>query len=80
MRKYSSYTEEVPMLTEHDLGPPHIIEPNTPIKVTITVLGNKITYAHNDNVVFEMDDKLPYMKVGLLSEQLETICKFKILQ
>jgi len=60
MRRYPGYTRERPMLPEHDLGPPLVIVPNQSIKVEITVKANKITYAHDGKVIFEMDDSLPY--------------------
>ena len=60
MRRYPGYTRERPMLPEHDLGEPHTIKANTPIKISIKVVGNKITYSHNGNVIFTMRDELPY--------------------
>lgn len=60
MRRYLGYTGERPVLKEHDIGFPEIIKPNVPIKVKIRVLGNNITYSHNDKIIFEMNDTLPY--------------------
>ena len=60
MRRYPGYTRLRPMLPEHDLGPPNRIVANKPIKVAITVKGNRATYAHDGITVFEMNDDLPY--------------------
>jgi hypothetical protein len=48
------------MLPEHDLGMPHVIIPNQSIKVQITVTGNEVTYAHDGNIIFGLEDPLPY--------------------
>lgn len=60
MRRYVGYTGERPVLEEHDIGFPEIIKENQPIKVKIKVLGNNISYSHNDKVIFKMNDTLPY--------------------
>lgn len=60
MRRYIGYTGERPVLEEHDIGFPEIIKPNEPIRVKIRVLGNIITYSHNDKIIFTMNDTLPY--------------------
>lgn len=60
MRRYVGYTGERPVLEEHDIGFPEIIKPNVPIKIKIRVLNNNITYSHNDKIIFEMNDSLPY--------------------
>ncbi|MFH4968326.1 DUF6250 domain-containing protein [Gaetbulibacter sp. M240] len=60
MRRYKGYTKERPVLPEHDLGEPHAIEANLPIHVEISVVENKIIYAHDGDTIFTMVDKLPY--------------------
>ncbi|GAA4817960.1 hypothetical protein GCM10023330_28480 [Litoribaculum gwangyangense] len=60
MRRYTGYNGERPLLKNHDLRFPHIIEPNKPIKVEIMVQKEIITYSHNDNIIFKMNDTLAY--------------------
>lgn len=59
-RRYPGYTEERPLLPEHDLADPYLLVPNEKMNISILVQDNTISYAFNGKVLFEMDDPLPY--------------------
>lgn len=59
-RRYPGYTGERPLLPEHDLGPPEVLQANQPMNIKITVKGNFVSYTLDDRVIFEVEDELPY--------------------
>lgn len=58
-RRYTG-TGDRPLLPEHDLAAPHLIVPNTDIRVHIKVYPKRTTYAINDEVIFDISDEAPY--------------------
>ena len=59
-RRYTG-TGERPLLPTHDLAAPHLIAANQEIKVRIEVFTDRTTYAVNGEILFEYQDKEPYL-------------------
>ena len=60
MRRYPGYSGERPVLPGHDLGAPHLLQPNSPVRIRIRVEDSTVRYWHDDALIFEMNDSLPY--------------------
>ncbi len=59
-RRYPGYTEERPLLPEHDLAEPFLLKPNERMKIEIKIEGNKVSYGVDGKTLFQLDDDLPY--------------------
>lgn len=60
LRRYPGYTEERPLLPEHDLAEPYLLKPNEKMRIEIKVEGYEVSYSVNGELLFSLYDDLPY--------------------